>query len=151
MAARLGVTVRLTPKFHAELAGEGIEYSWAHAKGYYRRQSLARKQGRDSFKQLVKESTSPVEQLKKERICLFAARARAYICTYYSLANTPAAGASGGSNTSNSMVTDFTEKQELLYSEIERLSKEFKVHRCALDFDRGFVNAELKCAADNQR
>ena len=34
-------------------------------------------------------------------------------------------------------------KQQLLYSEIERLMKNFKVHRCALDFDRGFVNAEL--------
>ena len=141
---------RLTPKFHAELAGEGIEYSWAHAKGqHYRRMPLAlKKQGRESFKQLVKESTSPVEQLTEERIRKFAARARAYICTYYCLANTSAAGASGGSNTSNSMVT---EKQQLLYNEIERLMKEFKVHRCALDFDRGFVHAELKCAADNQR
>jgi hypothetical protein len=54
---------------------------------------------------------------------------------------------SGGS-TNKSMAT---EEQQLLYSEIERLSKDFKVHRCALDFDRGFVNAELKCAADNQR
>lgn len=44
-----------------------------------------------------------------------------------------------------------TEQQPLLYNEIERLMKDFKVHRCALDFDRGFVNAELKCAADNQR
>jgi hypothetical protein len=149
LAAQLSVTVRLTPKFHAELAGEGIEYSWAHAKGHYRRMPLARKkQGRESFKQLVKKSTSPVEQLTEERIRKFAARARAYICTYYCIANTTAAGASGGSNTSNSMVT---EKQQLLYSEIERLMKEFKVHRCALDFDRGFVNGELKCAADNQR
>jgi hypothetical protein len=149
LAARLGVKVRLTPKFHAELAGEGIEYSWAHAKGYYRRQPLAlKKQGREGFKQLVKKSTSPDKQLTKERIGKFAARARAYICTYYSIANTPAAGASGGSNANNSMVT---KKQPLLYSEIERLMKEFKVHRCALDFDRGFVNGELKCAADNQR
>ena len=37
-----------------------------------------------------------------------------------------------------------TKKQVLLYSEIERLVKDFKTHRCALDFDRGFVNAELK-------
>jgi hypothetical protein len=35
-------------------------------------------------------------------------------------------------------------KQELLYTEIERLMKAFKGHRCALDFDRGFVNSELK-------
>jgi hypothetical protein len=33
---QLGVMVRLTPKLHAELAGEGVEYSWAHAKAFYR-------------------------------------------------------------------------------------------------------------------
>jgi hypothetical protein len=36
-------------------------------------------------------------------------------------------------------------KQELLYTEIESLMKAFKGgHRCALDFDRGLVNSELK-------
>ena len=106
------------------------------------------KWGEKTFKQLVKESICPVNQLHKTRICKLSARARAYICTYYQLAKTTEAGASGGSDTNNSLVT---EQQPLLYNEIERLMKDFKVHRCALDFDRGFVNAELKCAADNQR
>jgi hypothetical protein len=30
---QLGVSVIITPKFHAELAGEGVEYSWGIAKG----------------------------------------------------------------------------------------------------------------------
>ena len=34
-------------------------------------------------------------------------------------------------------------KQELLYPEIERISKSFKCHRCVLDFDLGFVNSVL--------
>ena len=29
LGTQLGVTVQLTPKFHAELAGEGVEYCWA--------------------------------------------------------------------------------------------------------------------------
>ncbi len=29
-------------------------------------------------------------------------------------------------------------------AQFERLMKDFKVHQCALDFDRGFVNLELK-------
>jgi hypothetical protein len=37
-------------------------------------------------------------------------------------------------------------QQELLYSDIERRSKAFKGHRCALDFDRGFVHSELRNA-----
>ena len=34
LALQLGVEVQLTPKFYAELAGEGIEYDWAHSKAY---------------------------------------------------------------------------------------------------------------------
>ena len=37
LGTQLGVRVELTPKIHAELAGEGVEYSWAHAKSFYRR------------------------------------------------------------------------------------------------------------------
>jgi hypothetical protein len=60
LGAQLGVTVQLTPKFHAELAGEGVEYSWAHAKGYYRRLPVSQKKGRENFMQLVKDCTCPV-------------------------------------------------------------------------------------------
>ena len=37
------VQVYTTPKYHAELAGEGIEYSWGYAKLFYRRQPLKQK------------------------------------------------------------------------------------------------------------
>jgi len=85
LGTQLGVAVLLTPKFHAELAGEGIEYSWAHSKAYYRRMPLSRKRGRDNFKQLVKDCTCPLNVLTKQRIQKFASRARAYICTYHHL------------------------------------------------------------------
>jgi len=46
----LGVAVDFTPKYHAELAGEGIEYSWGLAKGEYRRTPLSQKKaGTTSF------------------------------------------------------------------------------------------------------
>ncbi len=35
LGTQLGVMVLLTPKFHAELAGKGVKYSWAHAKAFY--------------------------------------------------------------------------------------------------------------------
>jgi hypothetical protein len=85
LGTQLEVTVLLTPKFHAELAGEGIEYSWAHSKAYYRRIPLSWKRGRDNFKQLVKDCTCPVNVLTKQRIEKFASCARAYICTYHHL------------------------------------------------------------------
>jgi hypothetical protein len=145
LAEQLEVAVRLTPKFHAELAGEGVEYSWAYAKSFYRRSPLLSKKGRENFKNLVMKSTCPVEQLTKERICKFAARARAYICTYYCLDRSNTTDeASGGGGGNNGMVT---EKQPLLYKAIERLMKKFKAHRCAMDFDGGFVHGELKHSA----
>jgi len=41
----LGVAVDFMPKYHAELANEGIEYSWGLAKGEYR----LHKKGRNNF------------------------------------------------------------------------------------------------------
>ncbi len=140
LGTQLGVTVQLTPKFHAELAGDGVEYSWAHAKAYYRRVPVSRKRGRENFK-VVKECTSPVKVLTKDKIEKLASRARAYICTYHHLEQVqsgPAAAATGVDPTA------VLPKQELLYTEIERLMTAFKGHRCALDFDGGFVNSELK-------
>ncbi|KAI2488872.1 hypothetical protein MHU86_25926 [Fragilaria crotonensis] len=82
---QLGVTVKLTPKFHAQLAGEGIEYSWAHSKAFYRRLPLSHKRGQESFKKLVRDCTCPDSVLTKVRMEKFAARARAYISTYHHL------------------------------------------------------------------
>jgi hypothetical protein len=149
LGRQLGVTVLLTPKFHAELAGEGVEYSWAHAKAHYRRVPVSRKRGRDNFKQLVKDCTCPTNVLTRVRVEKFAARARAYICTYHhleqkNLENKAADAITVDENSTSNAAPVGVLKQELLYSQIERLMKAFKGHRCALDFDQGFVNSELK-------
>ena len=147
LGTQLGVTVDLTPKFHAELAGEGIEYCWAQAKSYYRRVPVSRKRGRENFKELVRECTSSQSVITKDRVEKFAARARAYICTYHHLEQArevprPADDAVLIGVPAN---TDLpSPKQELLLTEIERLAKSLRGHRCALDFDRGFVNSVLK-------
>ncbi len=82
LGTQLGVRVELMSKFHAELAGEGVEYSRAHAKSFYRQNPVSRKRGRENFKELVRECTCPVNVLSRVRIEKFAARARAYICSY---------------------------------------------------------------------
>ncbi len=156
LGSQLGVKVSLTPKFLAEIAGEGIEYSWAHAKAYYRRMPLSCKRGKENSKQLVQVCTCPVTVLtKKERIEKFASRARAYVCTYHHLQqeqekqHQQAASRRVENKDQNSLsqqTTPLFPKQVLLYTEIERLMKAFKGHRCALDFDRGFVHSELRNA-----
>jgi hypothetical protein len=76
------------------------------------------------------------------------------ICTYHHVEQKNKENAAGvvaiddenptTTNTASHVATGAT-KQELLYSEIDRLMKNFKAHhRCALYFDLGFVNSELK-------
>jgi hypothetical protein len=48
----------ITTKYHAEYAGEGIEYSWGAAKAMYRRYPLASKKGKEKFVDLVLKCTS---------------------------------------------------------------------------------------------
>ena len=144
----LGVKIDFAPKFHAELAGEGIEYSWGYSKGKYRREPLKLKKGRRNFVKLVKKYLSPENELTNERVRKFSARARAYINTYYYLGRQQ--------ELSDQQVVEETtpqdrpaEKQQLIFLEIERLMKEFKTHRCALDFDRGFINSSLSVKVED--
>ena len=39
---------------------------------------------------------------------------------------------------------NFAHDSALSLVDIENMVKNFKTHRCALDFDRGFINAVLK-------
>ena len=120
---QLGVSVIITPKFHAELAGEGVEYSWGIAKGIYRRKPLKSKKSKEAFKRLVKDVTSR-DVLTIETVRKLSRRARAYICAYYALYESQNRG-------------DGTVKLTLPL--IERLVKMFKTHRAAIDFDAGFI------------
>lgn len=125
---RLGVEVYITPKFHAEIAGEGIEYAWGMAKGKYRRMPLADKKGKkDKFQELVKACLSR-NVLTTECIRKLSRRARAYICAYYFIEK--------NSGDDSSQVTTLPE--------IEALMKQFKTHRSALDFDRAFCEAQVR-------
>jgi hypothetical protein len=99
----------------------------------------------------------PCKCAYKERIEKFSSGARAYICTYHHLEQQQAvAPATVNVDPNSTPSTSLSlsrvvapippHKQELLYTEIERLKKAFKGHRCALDFDSGFVHSELRNA-----
>ena len=74
IATKIGVTVLLTPKCHAELAGEGIEYMWACSKGAYRNLSLKEKKGKENFNASVRHCLSE-QIITLRRIRKFAWRA----------------------------------------------------------------------------
>jgi hypothetical protein len=104
--------------------------------------AIIKKRDRENFKQLVHDCTCPERVLTIVRIEKFAARARASICTYHHFEQQKQEAAT--QNSDDNKPTQQPKQEELLYSEIERLTKAFKGHRCALDFDRDFIHSELK-------
>mgnify|MGYP000211311193 CR=1 FL=1 len=82
----LGVMIEHTPKYHAELAGEGVEYDWGCGKQRYRRQPLARKRTLANFRSLVKECFGR-DHLTQSIVRKTARRARGYICAHHWLDN----------------------------------------------------------------
>ena len=84
VAESLGAKVIITTKYHAEYAGEGVEYSWGFSKCVYRRFSLAAKKGRDNFDALVNKCISR-ELLTVDMVRKFSKRARGYMQAYRAL------------------------------------------------------------------
>ena len=126
IANNLGVTVLLTPKCHAELAGEGVEYVWACAKGNYRSMSLKHKRGKDNFKASIRHCLSE-EVITKVRIRKFARRARQYLMAYHAI--------------DTHQVDEQTLHDCMKHGPVAltKLIGEFKTHRCAYDFDHKFI------------
>jgi hypothetical protein len=122
----LGVEVLLTPKCHAELAGESVEYIWGGAKGEYRQLSLAQKRGKDNFKASLHHCLSE-EVITIERVRRYARRARQYLMAYHAV--------------DSGQVDEQTQNDCLKYGPVavEKLIYNFKTHRCAFDFDYNFI------------
>jgi len=135
LGERLGVQVDRSTKCHPEMAGEGIEYSWGRAKSVYRRAKLAEKKGKENFRNLVLRCLSTEEDdgkggLSKRMVRKFSRRARHYILAYFYIEN----------NQEKCMEGELSELN------IERIKKEFKTHRSAIDFDEKFINFCFKSA-----
>jgi hypothetical protein len=112
-----------SPKYHCELAGDGVEYDWGFSKRTYRRIPFEQKKGKANFHASVRESlhSVPIETRRK-----FSAKARRYMVVY-SLFDSDVPPEEFGS-------------LGISYSEIEKLvNKESKVHRSALDQNTGFI------------
>jgi len=129
----MGVIIDRTPKCHCELAGEGIEYSWGCAKNEYRHKPLSSKRKKETWRQTVRECLSR-EVLTTERIRKFSRPAREYIVAYHLLS---AAGSSFDVTTAEPSSGDIPVK-------VEKLLKEFKTHRSAFDFAKGFITSVMK-------
>jgi hypothetical protein len=139
ISSLLGVIVDRTPKCHCEMAGEGIEYSWGLGKNAYRRFPMADKKSKEKFRAGVQKCMSR-DYITTKRVGMFSRRARRYMVAYYLL-----------STVGDSIFDDATSKfiaqinadkgscNKATPIKIEKLVKMQKNHRCAWDFDTGFI------------
>ena len=124
-----------TPKCHCEMAGEGIEYAWGCAKNYYRALPLEEhKKGKDKFLASVKKSISR-EILTTDRCRKFSRRARRYMGAYLAIKEDAKTLAAANSGTSDAEAVAIDPE---MLAKVEKMVRNFKVHRCAMDFDGGF-------------
>ena len=116
----LGISVRLTPKCHPEIAGRGVEYAWGYAKLQFRckfNDAIA-KNLKDNVLKSLDRDVITVDRSRK-----FARKAREYKLTYALIVDL----ANG---------TDATAGKD----EIEHITRMFKAHRSAMDADYGFIS-----------
>ena len=118
--------VKYTPKYHAEIAGVGIEYSWGAAKSHFRRIPLEGKRTKQLFHDAVWESLAVLSKLTVRKC---ARRARQYIQAYYVIEVLKQGDEDGGENGIDKVTLPM----------IEKLTKDFKTHRSAIDFDGKFI------------
>ena len=83
----INVTVDRSPKCHPEVAGEGIEYTWAQSKMYIRNLPLSKRKTTDQFRKQLNLAMSKTEGARLDRrfIRRTSARERDYIVAYYNL------------------------------------------------------------------
>ena len=123
LGEKLQVTVGATPKYHAEIAGEGIEYVWALSKNWFKRQPLTKRKTRGQFKELVVEALSSevVRTTKVVRGC--GRRSRSYVLAYLFL---------------HRHGDEEAVKKEFV--DIELTSKKYRTHRGPSDQQSHFIN-----------
>ena len=72
--------VLLTPKYHAEMAGEGIEYTWGVIKSIYWSKSIDQKSSREKFISLLQQIIKNI--ITTDKVRKFSKRSRNFMICY---------------------------------------------------------------------
>lgn len=111
LAEEIGVVVESSPKCHPEIAGEGIEYTFAAYKMDYRKKNTY------CSRTMHTRVLASLDVLNVTTIRKCCRRANEYMRAYLKLP------------------VETTQ----IYEKIESMKEESKCHRCALDFDTSWV------------
>ena len=146
MVRKMGYEVDRTPKCHAEMAGDGIEYIWALIKNHFRRILLHKKRGKENFMKCVRECLSK-ELITTTAVRLMARRARRYTKGYHVLHQMKSGKIVGALSEELKNAKGF----DIITTKIEYIVGEFKSHRAASDFDHGFCRTIFKESLKRQQ
>ena len=144
LAKKKGIIIIIdrTPKCHPELAGEGIEYSWAVAKIFLRRVPLNKRNTQEKFLNYVRLSLSTSAdrggRLTRDKVISNSARARDYMAAYYMLNQKMERSASASCDSKDLF-------HSLTREDIETMNKVYRHHCEVLVSQRQYC---LKMAAD---
>ena len=133
-------SILFTPKFHCELAGEGIEYAWGAAKRIYRRQPLSAKRTFENCVALVKSSLASITIEMCRR---FSAKARGYMLGYYHQNKEKKVSELNQQN-ENQEGDAIIVKTETSYQYNEKIHKTYRSHRDANCTDWAFISEVIK-------
>jgi hypothetical protein len=123
------VSILYTPKYHCEIAGEGIEYAWGLSKKYYRNLEYSRKRGIVNFRRSIRESIDFVSVVHARK---FAGKVRRYMLAYIHY---------------DQRADDNSPKPT--YQQIEHFVKtESKTHRNVADSEVGYIAKIWKDSTD---
>ena len=86
----LSVIMERTPKYHPEVSGEVIEYTWAQSNIYMRSVTINKRRIIERFRNHVRLALSDEDgaELSNLKVRKFSACARNYIAAYHILAQT---------------------------------------------------------------
>ena len=126
----LNVSILFTPKFHCELAGEGIEYAWGAAKRMYRRQPIKTKRSIVNFENLV---TNCLNYVSVNMVRRFSGKARSYMLAY-----------SHKLYENEDRDKDLLVKLEWNFEQNEKIQKMYRSHRDVSITDGKYIEKVLK-------
>jgi hypothetical protein len=91
--------------------------------------AMKRKKLKETFKSSVRKSLCSKDVITVQRLRAFSRQAHQYILAYYAMQQQQQEDAS----------TTFNEQSQLTVVKVDQMLKQFKNHRCTVDFDVAFI------------
>ena len=108
-----------SPKYHPEIAGEGVEFAFGLLKKMYRSIPLVIKKGKENFEKAIEQSVRFITRIHMNK---FAGKCRRYMLAYM-----------------NQAKLSSDSPPSLTLEGIEKFQKSCKTHRNTADMDKGYI------------